>query len=828
MRSLMYHRSTGAAVTNLAIAVVIGLFYMVSSADAHHKPWHDKGGNHPQRTLTLNAPASMTYGQAAETLTTTGGSGDGTVSYDVGTSNGCEVNGDKLTVTNASGTCTVTATKAGNDYYESATSAPQTVNLHKADQATLNYTGATSGTFGDKLTLSSTGGSGTGALTYEATGAACRIDPNDSTKLEITSGTGDCSVEVKKAADNNYESASSGPQTITVSKAQQETLTCNKGEFLAEYRNELMSFSTQPILTRCETGINNDWGLGSPGSAVDVDNFTARWVGTFDFEASDYEFTATSDDGIRLWIDGQLLPSIDQWKDQAATTYKATKTMTAGEHEIKVEYYENTGSAAAKVSWAKVDSPPPECSRSLQTLIDNAPAGSTLLVPACTYRESVTVPKALTIDGQGQASLRGSDVWSDFSASGGNWVSSQSVPTLHTETRDICGASSDQRCKLPEQVYLDGAPQRQIATGGDPAAGQFALSGSRQVVLGSDPTGKTVEVTVRQSWLKAGSSGVTINGFDMRHAGNRAQTGAISNAGFSNFTLQDSSFQYAHGGNVDMSNANAQRLINTRINYAGQLGLGSAHAGLEVLGGEIAHNNTEDFNKGWEAGGLKVTDQGTAGDANTVNFDGVSVHDNNGHGIWIDIDVRNTTLSNNRIYNNLNSGIFFEVSDGADIFGNVLYNNGNDASGWAWGSNILLANSRNVNVHDNVVAWGADGIGVISQNRADWPGYNNVTGVKVHNNTILRNRDGQNIFGLAWVQDWAGVLYNSASGNEGYDNVYWYPTPEGSGDRFAWNGSYTTLAAFNATPGEERGRYLSDAEKDAIVARHNLPPGPTG
>src|SRR5829696_873157 len=102
------------------------------------------------------------------------------------------------------------------------------------------------------------------------------------------------------------------------------TLTCNKGSFLAEYRNELRTFNTQPVLTRCESAINYDWG-GSPASGVNADSFTVRWVGTFDFEASDYEFTASTDDGMRLWVDGQLL--IDQWKDQPNNTYKATKTM---------------------------------------------------------------------------------------------------------------------------------------------------------------------------------------------------------------------------------------------------------------------------------------------------------------------------------------------------------------------------------------------------------------------------------------------------------------------------------------------------------------------
>ena len=132
---------------------------------------------------------------------------------------------------------------------------------------------------------------------------------------------------------------------------------CSKDQFLAEYRNEYMTFGTPPVLARCEAAIDNDWGYGSPAPAVSPDFFTARWVGTFDFEASGYEFSATADDGVRLWVDGRLL--IDQWRDQGATTYRATTNMTAGAHQVKVEYYEYGGLAAAKASWAKVASPPP-------------------------------------------------------------------------------------------------------------------------------------------------------------------------------------------------------------------------------------------------------------------------------------------------------------------------------------------------------------------------------------------------------------------------------------------------------------------------------------
>jgi PA14 domain len=123
---------------------------------------------------------------------------------------------------------------------------------------------------------------------------------------------------------------------------------CPSGQFRAEYfANQTLAGS--PTLTRCEAAINNDWGTGGPGGGVPVNNFSARWTGTFNFVAGDATFTTTADDGIRLWVDNQIL--IDNWVDQSATTKTATKTMTAGAHDIRVEYYENCCDAVAKASW---------------------------------------------------------------------------------------------------------------------------------------------------------------------------------------------------------------------------------------------------------------------------------------------------------------------------------------------------------------------------------------------------------------------------------------------------------------------------------------------
>ncbi|HSL63870.1 MAG TPA: PA14 domain-containing protein [Gaiellaceae bacterium] len=129
--------------------------------------------------------------------------------------------------------------------------------------------------------------------------------------------------------------------------------TCPTGQYLADYYSNV-TLTGSPTLTRCESAIDYAWGGSGPGFGVPVDNFSARWEGTFDFPAGETVFTATSDDGIRLWLDGQLL--IDGWVNQSATTYTATRTLTAGSHAVKVEYYEAGGDAVAQVGWS---SPPP-------------------------------------------------------------------------------------------------------------------------------------------------------------------------------------------------------------------------------------------------------------------------------------------------------------------------------------------------------------------------------------------------------------------------------------------------------------------------------------
>lgn len=119
------------------------------------------------------------------------------------------------------------------------------------------------------------------------------------------------------------------------------------GRFIATYY--LGTELSDEILQRDEAAVDLDVGDGSPDPAVPVDQFSVVWEGTFAFAARDYHFTTLSDDGIRLYVDGERV--IDSWTDHAATQDEATVALTAGDHQIRVEYYENGGNAVARLTW---------------------------------------------------------------------------------------------------------------------------------------------------------------------------------------------------------------------------------------------------------------------------------------------------------------------------------------------------------------------------------------------------------------------------------------------------------------------------------------------
>lgn len=116
------------------------------------------------------------------------------------------------------------------------------------------------------------------------------------------------------------------------------------------------NLSGPPTLTGTTSAVNFNWGFGSPAPGFPADFFSVRWVRNLPLEAGRYRFTVTSDDGVRLWVNNNLI--IDQWRTQAATTFNAEIDLPSGDIPVKVEYYENTERAQIVLTWTKISSPP--------------------------------------------------------------------------------------------------------------------------------------------------------------------------------------------------------------------------------------------------------------------------------------------------------------------------------------------------------------------------------------------------------------------------------------------------------------------------------------
>lgn len=111
-----------------------------------------------------------------------------------------------------------------------------------------------------------------------------------------------------------------------------------KGEYFAN-----ATLSGSPALTRDDAAISFDWGQGAPANGLPVDNFSARWMRTLSFSAGVYRFSLRSDDGVRFWIDGVL--QIDEWHQSSGQTYTRDVQLGAGNHALRIEYYESGGGA---------------------------------------------------------------------------------------------------------------------------------------------------------------------------------------------------------------------------------------------------------------------------------------------------------------------------------------------------------------------------------------------------------------------------------------------------------------------------------------------------
>jgi hypothetical protein len=141
------------------------------------------------------------------------------VSFSSNTNETCTIDGTMLTPQRA-GLCEVFAIQTGNENFMSAPQESASFFVGKGDQATLEIT-STGGQFNQPLTLLTSGGSGTGNVTYTISSSgntsSCSITSTGVKAMQ----PGDCIVQAKKEADDNYIEWVSQLKTLVFTKASQ-------------------------------------------------------------------------------------------------------------------------------------------------------------------------------------------------------------------------------------------------------------------------------------------------------------------------------------------------------------------------------------------------------------------------------------------------------------------------------------------------------------------------------------------------------------------------------------------------------------------------------
>ena len=90
---------------------------------------------------------------------------------------------------------------------------------------------------------------------------------------------------------------------------------------------------------------------------VPADKFSVKWKGKLKVNREDnYVFYTRSDDGVKLWIDGDLL--IDDWQDHALKENQGSIVLARGMHDIELQFYGNEVRAAIALLWSSGDSVP--------------------------------------------------------------------------------------------------------------------------------------------------------------------------------------------------------------------------------------------------------------------------------------------------------------------------------------------------------------------------------------------------------------------------------------------------------------------------------------
>lgn len=226
--------TTTATAANEYTATVSGLSgndannYTLTGADNLSQSWSIGGASIAGATVELSGTAFTYNGQSQKPTVTVKLNGN---TLNANTDYTVDFGGDSINA----GTYTVTVTGKGN-YSGTATSEP-TYTINKAAQAALSITSSGPATFGQNYTLTTSGGSGSGAVTITVSNGTGAATVSGYTLTPSKAGT--VTVTAVKAGDNNYNDGTSVSATITINKGTYDGTKTAAGSVLANWPGEV-------------------------------------------------------------------------------------------------------------------------------------------------------------------------------------------------------------------------------------------------------------------------------------------------------------------------------------------------------------------------------------------------------------------------------------------------------------------------------------------------------------------------------------------------------------------------------------------------------------
>ena len=326
-----------------------------------------------------------------------------------------------------------------------------------------------------------------------------------------------------------------------------------------------------------------------------------------------------------------------------------------------------------------------------------------------------------------------------------------------------------------EMVIVDGRTLLPVYSLKELKAGTFFVEGSDRnpAAIYMMPGGKSglegrqIEVAVRHPLFspEGDSCGdedqpgwLHVAGFTFRHAVNRAQWGAVC-AGSEGSLFENNTVEWTNGLGIDVSGRNHEFRGNRALDN-GQMGFGGSCTGCLLTGNESSRNNWKGHSPFWEAGGGKFVRT-----RNTI-IRNHTARDNDGPGIWFDIDNEDNTIEYSRLTGNSVAGILLELATVRTVVrGNLVL--GTRWVGWSGSGLLAQAASHNVIVENTFGHNAGSGVWIrLDPDRRATDGYN-----LIYNNLFVANATTAE--GDAREISVRGYDLDHARTNRLDGNVYW-------------------------------------------------------